>query len=99
MFAVSFLADWHNLLVLGNFSTGQHLQDTFVCPSASTQQVRSLTVFSGTGGICREMIHGFGSDAQFTSKKIKGGGCLIFLRRNKPALHPCLCFYYLSAII
>lgn len=50
----STLADWHNLLVLGNFSTGQHLQDTFLCPSASTQQVRSLTVFAGTGGICRK---------------------------------------------
>lgn len=34
-------------VVLGSFSTGQDLQDPFVCPSASTQQVRSPAAFSG----------------------------------------------------
>lgn len=55
----------------GSFLTGQDLQDTVVCPSASTQQVRSPIAFSVTGGICI-MIHGFGYDAQFTNKKIEG---------------------------
>lgn len=84
-------------VVLGSFSTGQDLQDPFVCPSASTQQVRSPAAFSGTGGICRSMIYGFGCDVQFTSKKIKGGGCFVFLRHNKPAGHPCPCFYIVFA--
>lgn len=43
------------------------------------------------------MIHGFGCNAQFTSKKIKGRGCFIFLRHNKSAGHPCSHFYDLSA--
>lgn len=40
-------------LVPGSFLTGQDLQDTLVCPSASTLQARSPTAFSDTGRICR----------------------------------------------
>lgn len=42
------------------------------------------------------MIHGFGYDTEFTSKKIRGC-CFIFLRHNKPTGHPCTCFCDFSA--
>lgn len=52
---------------------------------------RQHTASEESDSICRhwghlqKMIHGFGSNAQFTSKNMKGEGCLIFLRHNKPS--------------
>lgn len=68
----------------------------FVCPSDSTQQVRSPTV-SDNGDVCGQTIHSFGCEVQFTIKKIKGGVYLVYLRDNNAAGHPCSHFCDLFA--
>lgn len=85
-------------LVPGNWYqvTGHDLQAMFVCPSYSTQQMRSPTV-SDNGDVYRQTIHSFGCEVQFTIKKIKGGVCLVYLRDNNAAGHPCSHFCDLFA--